>query len=399
LVNHIKKISKWGGNNMDFLQSISSYLATREAEMIAMLEELVNQDSGSSYKEGVNAIGAKMGAAFEGLGLNVEVVEQEKNGNHLVIKTKPNEKGGVLILGHMDTVFPKGTAAERPFTIKGDRAYGPGVSDMKAGLIAIYWALKAIYELGLDKDAPPLTIILNSDEERGSLSSRPLIEREGKEANYVLVAEPARANGAVVTARKGVGHFVLTSKGKAVHAGAEPENGINAIVDLAAAVLEIHQLNDFAKGTTFNSGVIQGGTASNVVPDYAAVEIDIRAELMEEAERAVESLQLQAKKQFISGAERTLTGEINRPPMEKLELSQELYQLACQLAEKIGFDLPEAMSGGGSDGNFTAALGIATLDGLGPVGGGFHSANEYLELTSIVPRTTLLAGLMLSLQA
>ncbi len=382
---------------MNPLERIKNFLETKEPEMILMLEGLVNQESGTGYKEGVDLVGEKLSILFKSLGYQVEVIEQKEHGNHLIVRSKPSEKQKVLLLGHMDTVFPKGTVKENPFTIKENRAYGPGVNDMKAGLVSIYWALRTIKELGLDEEIPSITIIFNSDEEVGSPSSRSIIEKEAKSASYALVLEAARANGAVVTARKGVGRYTLYSKGKAAHAGVEPEKGCSAIVDLAEAILEIHNLNDFERGTTFNIGVIEGGIAPNVVPESASAKIDLRLVTLEEATKAEKLLRKVAEKPYINGATRVLEGGINRPPMEKTERMEELYKKAHDLALQLGFELPEAMTGGGSDGNFTAALGVPTLDGLGPVGGDDHSTREYIDIKTLVPRTSLLAALILRL--
>ena len=348
--------------------------------------------------EGVNKIAEELKSIFSDLDYQVEEETSENYGKNLIVRSNDQEKPKkILIIGHMDTVFPEGTVKERPFYREGDYVYGPGANDMKSGLTAVYWALKAINQQGLENQLPSITILLNGDEEVGSPTSRQLIENEAQNADYALVLEPGRSNGEVVTARKGVGRYTLTCKGKAVHSGVEPEKGISAVIELSDALLEIHQLNDYQKGTTYNAGTVQGGTAVNVVPEEASAEIDLRIETMEEAVKAEANLEGIASESYLAGAKRILEGEINRPPMQKTEDIEALYKEAQQVAAELGFELPETKTGGGSDASFTAAMGVPTLDGLGPIGGGSHGLNEYSKVSSYIPRITLLAGLILRL--
>ncbi len=383
---------------MQALKQIRPYMEAQEKDIIKMLEKLVNQDSGTSYVEGVNKIAEELKSIFSDLDYQVEEETSENYGKNLIVRSNDQEKPKkILIIGHMDTVFPEGTVKERPFYREGDYVYGPGANDMKSGLTAVYWALKAINQQGLENQLPSITILLNGDEEVGSPTSRQLIENEAQNADYALVLEPGRSNGEVVTARKGVGRYTLTCKGKAVHSGVEPEKGISAVIELSDALLEIHQLNDYQKGTTYNAGTVQGGTAVNVVPEEASAEIDLRIETMEEAVKAEANLEGIASESYLAGAKRILEGEINRPPMQKTEDIEALYKEAQQVAAELGFELPETKTGGGSDASFTAAMGVPTLDGLGPIGGGSHGLNEYSKVSSYIPRITLLAGLILRL--
>jgi len=291
----------------------------------------------------------------------------------------------VLLLGHTDTVWPAGELAKRPFKIDGGRATGPGVFDMKSGIVLMWMALRAV------KDCP-VTVLLNSDEEIGSNSSRALIEREAGQCRAVLVLEPSLPGGALKTARKGVGRFTVKAVGRAAHAGIDPQKGVNAIEELSHQILQLQSMTDLERGTTVTVGVVQGGTRSNVVPAEAAAEIDVRVTSIEEAARIAAAIKKLAPQ--LPEARLEVRGSMNRPPMERTADTARLFDLARKLASQIGIDLKEASTGGASDGNFTSALGIPTLDGLGAVGGGAHAVDEWMEIDSLPARGALVAGLI-----
>jgi glutamate carboxypeptidase len=299
----------------------------------------------------------------------------------------------VLFLAHYDTVFPSEEVRRRPFLSDGRRAYGPGVADMKGGIVTLWEALRLLAAGGWSEFAS-LTVIHNADEEIGSPRSRVMIEEEARRADVCFVLEPGRPDGAVVTARKGVGRYTLTVHGKAAHAGAYPQDGASAVVALAHKIVELHALNDYGRGLTVNAIVTEGGTRSNVVPEVARAEIDVRVPAMAQVAALEARLWEIAATEHLPRTRGVLEGGLNRPPMEPSPRGQALLALAQGLARALGFPLPATGTGGGSDGNFVAALGVPVLDGLGAVGGGFHSAEEYLEIASLPQRAALLALLV-----
>jgi len=297
----------------------------------------------------------------------------------------------VLLLGHIDTVWPVGTLAERPFRVEGARAYGPGAYDMKAGLVVALWALRALAACGR-RPRRPVTLLVNTDEEVGSNSSEAVIEAEARRSAAVLVLEPALPDGSVKTWRKGVGRLRVEVRGRAAHAGADPEKGVSAIGELAHQILRLHDLTDLETGTTVNVGVIGGGTRPNVVAERAWAEIDVRIMTREDAarvEKAVRGLE-----PVLPGARLEVTGGVERLPMERNEGALTLYAKAREVAGRLGFDLGETGTGGASDGNITSALGVPTLDGLGAAGDGAHAEREHVDLATLPLRAALLAGLI-----
>ena len=352
-----------------------------------LLEAMVNMDSPSDDKSLVDKFVRFVGSQFLSIGGEVEYVPVEKFGDQLVARFDGPSSERLLILGHTDTVFPAGEAQKRPFNIVNGRAMGPGVFDMKGGIVLILSALKALGRL-----SRPVTVLLTSDEEMGSGSSRALIEQEASRASAVLVLEPSLPGGALKTARKGVGHFTIKATGRAAHAGIDPSRGINAIQEIAHQILELQRMSYPERGTTVTVGLVQGGSRVNVVPAEAAVDVDVRITSNDEAARitqAVRALQPQ-----VSGAVLHIRGGINRPPMERTTDIARLFEVARRIGEELGLDLQEGSTGGGSDGNFTAARGIPTLDGLGPIGDGAHALDEFVEVESIPERGALLAGLI-----
>ena len=360
------------------------------------LETLVNIDCGSYTADGVNRAADLVADRLAALGFGVERRRHEPEADrpqlgNLVIGRLAGTGPRLLLIGHMDTVFDPGTAAERPYRADGERAYGPGVTDMKAGLLAGIHAVRALVEAG---NAPSVTFVANPDEEIGSPFSTPVIRQLASEHDAVLVLECARANGDIVSARKGIADFRITVSGRAAHAGVEPEKGRSAILEAAHKIVTLHALNGRWPTVTVNVGVIRGGTRPNVVAERCELHVDLRAATQAAFDAASSELEQVARDSTLEGVSSSLTRSAGHPPMERTEASGRLVALAVAIAHELGFALADAATGGASDANTTAALGIPTLDGLGPVGGDDHSVDEWLDLGSVVPRTTLLAALI-----
>jgi glutamate carboxypeptidase len=366
---------------------------------LADLERLVNTDCGSYTKAGVDTVGRWTGAFLERLGARVERRPHDTLGETVVgtFEGAPGAGPSLLLIGHLDTVFDEGTAAERPFRIEDGVAYGPGVTDMKSGLLAGLYAIQSIRDALGGLPFERLVFVANPDEEIGSPSSSPHIRALAADADACLVLECARANGDIVSARKGILDLRLTVHGRAAHAGVEPEKGRNAIVEAARLVRELQALNGRWPAVTVNPGVISGGTRPNVVPERCTLEVDVRAverDSLEAAETAIRELAAST----VVPDTRVEIEEMGRHwPMEKLERSGRLVEHVQAVAKRLGFEVRDTVTGGASDANTTAGLGVPTIDGLGPIGGNDHSPAEYLDVDSIVPRTTLLAGLLLAI--
>ncbi|MFH2039025.1 MAG: M20 family metallopeptidase [Chloroflexota bacterium] len=366
--------------------------------MLALLKRLVETESPSHVKSAVDNVGKIIVEEAKSLGGKISIIQNETTGNHVVARFDPPASikknindGGFLLLCHMDTVFPLGTLAHMPFHEKDGKILGPGVSDMKAGVVICLTVLRAL----LDNDqmpSIPITALFTSDEETGSLTSRKWIEELAKESQLVLVLEPGMPDGSIKTWRKGVGDFHIVVHGQAAHAGGNHENGRNAIEELSHQVLAIQGMTDYSRGTTLNVGVIQGGTVVNVVPETAWVDVDLRVMQPGEAERIIEVLN--NLKPVIKGTSLEITGNLNRPPMPYNELMQSTFEHARKIAARNGIPLTAAGTGGASDANFVAPLGIPVLDGLGAIGGDYHSEKEYIIKDSLVPRARLLATLL-----
>jgi glutamate carboxypeptidase len=305
----------------------------------------------------------------------------------------PPDARPILFLGHHDTVWSAGTLRSMPFRVSAGRAYGPGVLDMKSGIVCALWALRALRALRIPRPRP-VRIFLNPDEEVASRAFRERFLAEAKRARAVLVLEPAAGGGALKTARKGVGEFRLTVRGRLAHAGINPGEGVNAITELARQILRIEQMADPERGLTLTVGLIEGGTRSNVVPEEARAVIDVRVPRLADGHRIAR--RVLALKPMNPKARLEIEGGVNRPPMER-KRAVELFERARELGRKMGFELDEAATGGGSDGNFTAALGIPTLDGLGGVGDGAHARNEHVVIRELPHRAALLASLIATL--
>jgi glutamate carboxypeptidase len=388
----------------DELDDLRGRVSASEPDFLRDLNRLVNIDCGSYTKRGVDEVGRWTAGFLERLGGRVEVHPNESLGDTVVATFDGASTGArasprVLLIGHMDTVFDEGTAADRPFSIEAGIARGPGVSDMKAGLLAGLYALWALLGADSAKQLPfeRLTFIANPDEEIGSPISTPIIREHARAADACLVLECARANGDIVSSRKGIIDTRLTVHGRAAHAGVEPEKGRSALLAAALLVPELHGLTGRWPGVTCNVGVLAGGTRPNVVPEEARLEIDLRATTREHLEAAEQEVRALIARPAVPDVSIEMETMARWWPMEKLERSGRLVDLAKALSERLGFALNDAATGGASDANTTAGMGIPSLDGLGPIGGNDHSPQEYLEVDSIVPRTTLLAGLLLAI--
>ena len=392
------------GVSADELRRLEATVGGGLSRFLEELERLCDIDCGSYSPAGVNEVAAWVASAFEGLGGAVERrVDPDGRYGDTVIGTFRGREGGgprLLLIGHTDTVFPDGTVAERPFRIEDGIAFGPGVSDMKGGLLAGIHALAALRELGGGSwDGLPferITYVANPDEEIGSPSSTPHIRAIAAEADACFVLECARANGDFVSSRKGIADLRLSIHGRAAHAGVEPEKGRNAILAGARIVERIQALNGRWPGVTANVGVFQSGTRPNVVPDLASLEIDVRGVTRTELEAAVAAVNASASEPGVPDVTVEIEQMAGWLPMEKLERSGRLADHVIALAARLGFSTLDVATGGASDANTTSGMGVPSIDGLGPIGGRDHSPDEYLEVDSIVPRTTLLAALLLA---
>ena len=357
---------------------------------IELIEALVRLESPSGDAAAINACMAALESRLCEIGGSAARIAGGPAGDHLRVEFGSGPRQ-ILLLGHIDTVWPAGTIATRPLRSEEGKLYGPGVFDMKAGLALASLAIKAVRQ---DGDAPPgrVAMLVTADEETGSRTSRALIEAEARSSEAVLVLEPALPGGALKTSRKGCGGFELRVVGRAAHAGIEPERGASAVSELARQVTRIESLSDPAAGTTVTVGVVRGGTLPNVVPAEAQALIDVRAATAAEAARVTAALStLTPADQRTSLA---VSGGFDRPPMERSAGTARLFALAREVAAGLGRELGEGGTGGGSDGNLTAAIGVPTLDGLGAVGGGAHAADEHVETAELAWRAALLAGLL-----
>jgi len=356
----------------------------------SILEELVNIESPSTDKAAVDRLGGRILQELEACGGETRIFRQEHAGNHLRAQWG-HGPGGCLVVCHMDTVFDLGTLAQRPFREAQGNLYGPGVLDMKSGIALLLGVLHWFKQTGTWPERP-LTALFTSDEETGSLTSRSLIEAEARQAGVVFCLEPALASGALKTARKGTGEIELRVKGAAAHAGVDHEKGRNAIEELAHHVLSAQRLTDYPQGTTVNVGVIGGGTRTNVVPEDAYALIDFRVASIGEVERL--KAWAESRVPILEGTRVSANLDLNRPPMPRDDTMQRTYEKASSIAGGIGLRLSEGSTGGGSDANFVAALGVPVLDGLGAVGDGAHSEREYVRIDSLSERAALLAALL-----
>lgn len=389
----------WAEFSKSAAQAVYEHLKSRQGEMLRLTRALVETESPSGDLEGSRAVVQLLAEAARKINgvSSVERIESEDYGEHLRVRAFADEREdseSVLIVGHTDTVHPRGSIVERPWREEDGRIYGPGIFDMKASCALALEVIRACAALKL---APrrPVVLLLTCDEEAGSMAGRGLIEDEARKAKSVLVLEPPASGGRVKTARKGTGIFMMEAHGVAAHAGLEPEKGASAILEMARQIERLHEMNDRKRGVTVNVGVVSGGTRLNVVPAEAHAEIDVRFSTAEDAAR-VESSILGARP-FDERVKLIVSGGINRPPLERTAKVAAMFELARKVAAQLDFELGEASVGGASDGNFVAALGVPVLDGLGISGDGAHATHEHIVIDDIARRGALLAGIIASL--
>jgi glutamate carboxypeptidase len=384
--------------NRTMMRSLRRELRGREQKLVRLLGKFVCCESPSHQKAAVDRLGRMVASEWRRRGAKVRILRQAKRGNHVRAELwlgAGRPRGQILIIGHLDTVYPLGTLAKMPFRVRGGRAFGPGTFDMKAGHVLALAAVDALRAAGV-RPRKELVFLWNSDEEIGSYTSRLAIEREARKSDAVLVLEPAAgASGNLKTARKGLGTAELIVTGRGAHAGLDPGAGVNAVHELALQISRLERMNDPRRGIMLQATVIEGGTVSNVVPHHARAEVDIRYTHVADAPKI--NRKLRGLRPILPGARLQVRGGINRPPLERTAAVVKLFRHAQVLMRELGLPLGEAWVGGGSDGNFTAALGVPTLDGLGAIGNGAHSSVEHVIIRSLPERAALLAGLLATL--
>jgi len=378
----------------------------REREMVRLLGRFVRCESPSGDKAAVDRFGAMVEREWRRRGAVVKILRQRLRGDHLRVEmaaearrdfgrrdgSADRDYGQILVLGHLDTVYPIGTIAKMPFRVRGGRAWGPGTFDMKGGLVMALGAVDALRSVGV-RPRKRVVFLWTSDEEIGSETSRRVIEREARRSDAVLVLEPALGSeGRLKTERKGVGGAEIIVTGRAAHAGIEPEKGVNAVHEMALQIARLMKMNDRARGITVQATVVEGGTAANVVPERARAAVDIRFARVADAGRI--ERELRGLRPILRGARVEVRVGGRRPPLERSAGVRELFGVARGLMREVGLSLGEAATGGGSDGNFTGALGVSTLDGLGAVGDGAHSLREHVVVRELGVRAALIAGLL-----
>ena len=377
------------------VKCLLDYCQTELRPMLECLQQTVEIESPSDSKPGVDRLARFLAEEFRLCAGKVRLLRHPVAGSAVsghFWASKLNQKP-ILLLGHLDTVWEVGTLAQMPFRVRGGRAFGPGVLDMKSGIVIGLWAIRALQALRISPTGP-IHFFLNSDEEVSSVAFRKEFLAEARGARAVLVLEPAAAGGALKTARKGVGEFKITVHGRSAHAGVNPAAGVNAISELARQLFRLQAMARPRQGLTVNVGRIEGGTRSNVVPERATAWIDVRIPRLQD--RAVIEKKIRGLRPYDPETQLEIEGGINRPPMER-KMAAALFRKARALGRAMGMDLIEASTGGGSDGNFTAALGVPTLDGLGAVGDGAHARHEHILIPELPRRAALLAGLLATL--
>lgn len=367
-----------------------SHFEARLDDQLDLLKKMVELESPTTDKAAVDKLGNFVAEEMRRRGAAVRSFPQEAAGDHWLGQWGAGA-AGILVMTHIDTVHALGTITKMPWRVNGDRLHGPGVQDMKSGLAIALAAIEAANEASLLSDTR-VSLLCTTDEETGSHSSRALIEDLAREHALVLCMEPGLPDGSLKTWRKGIGDFRVEVTGRAAHAGANPEAGVNAIVEMAHVIRQLNSLEDQAKGTTVSVGVVGGGTRTNVVPASCFAEVDMR--VLEESEMERLSAAMSNLEPYLPEARISFEGSWNRPPMPRSPIMAEAFAHAREIAMSIGIQLTEGGTGGGSDANFVAPLGVPVLDGLGAVGNGAHSEREYIELSSLAPRTALLAALI-----
>lgn len=372
------------------MRALLDYCLANRHWLLELIESLVAIESPSDDAAAVNRCGRELASRLEAIGGTVTRIASPTAGDHLRASFGRGPRQ-ILLLGHFDTVWPVGQLMKMPLKRDGGRLYGPGVFDMKAGIALAMLATRAVVELRR-LEGTQAVMLWTTDEEIGSGTSRAAIEAEAARSEAVLVFEPSLPGGALKTSRKGVGHFELTARGVSAHAGLDPGKGVSAIRELARHIIAIDDLQEPARGVTLTVGVIDGGTRANVVPDLARAVIDARANTRADADRI--ERQMKALAPLTPGATVEVTGGFDRPPLERTAAVVQLFEMAQSAAAEIGVALSEGSAGGGSDGNFTAALGVPTLDGFGAIGDGAHALHEQVEIEALMPRAAVIAGLL-----
>jgi glutamate carboxypeptidase len=372
--------------------SLISFYQARLDQMVALISTLARYETPTGEKAAVDALGAFIRQRLLQLGAQITCFPREAVGDIFLAKWNAQAPGKpILLLMHLDTVWQLGTLAARPVRVEGDRLIGPGTWDMKASIGIVLSVIESLQARG-EFPNRPIWALFTTDEETGSLHSWQIIEEVARQAGLCLVMEFAATNGGVKTWRKGIANYQISVQGRASHAGNAPEKGINAIVELAHQTLRITALSRLDLGTSVSVTVVQGGSASNVIPERATAQVDVRFKTYEEAQRVHHALMNLTP--VLDGAQIEVTQRSQRPPMERDATMISCYEQLKALAAELGLELPEEGSGGGSDGNITAALGIPTLDGLGPLGEGAHAAHEQVVISSIPARAALLDALL-----
>jgi Acetylornithine deacetylase/Succinyl-diaminopimelate desuccinylase and related deacylases len=377
--------------------TLLQYFEDRQSEMLEFMRWLVEQESMSREMEATRRIAENLGERIAGIGAAVDLLSSPQYGSTLRARFAPGHESQasddkqLLVVGHLDTVWPIGTLSARPFSIEGERAFGPGIFDMKSGVTIAAFAMRAIKELSRSTRRP-VTLLMTGDEETGSHFSREVIEEEARHACAALVIEPPIPGGTIKTARKGVGEFELIVHGRSAHAGNDPRLGISAITEMAHQILAINKLMDYERGTTLNVGVVHGGVLSNVIAAEAHASVDMRYRSAEEGVRITEAMN--SLKPVLDGARIEVRGGINRPPLVRTPEIAALFEHAKNIAAEMDYELKEGSVGGGSDGNFIAALGVPVLDGLGVDGSGAHAEHEHIIISDIPRRAALLTRLI-----
>jgi glutamate carboxypeptidase len=380
------------------LRALLNFTRGRERAMLRVLRELVEIESPSHDKAAVDRCAARVAKEWRKRGAQVRILRNAKRGNAVRAEISPAHakgRGQILILGHVDTVYPVGTLAKMPFRISGGRAWGPGTFDMKGGVVLALFASDALRAVRVPFERK-LVFLWTGDEEIGSDASLRAIATEARRSEAVLVLEPPYGlDGRAKTRRKGIGGLEITIHGRSAHAGINPEEGVNAAHELAFQVARLIKMNDPRRGVTVQANVISSGTASNVVPDFARADVDVRFSHAADA-KSLEK-RLFSLRPVIQGARIEVRGGITRPPLERTPAVAALFHHARGIAHELGFELGEVFTGGGSDGNFTGAMGVPTLDGIGAVGDGAHSPREFVIIRALPQRAALIAGLLATL--
>jgi glutamate carboxypeptidase len=374
------------------MKKLYNYLQAKQDEMLGLLERLVNIDSGAFFKQGIDACGRIIAEKLEALGFKTITIPEKDFGNHLRAERPGKGTGSLFLSAHLDTVFPAGTAIRNPFRVEGGLAYGPGVGDIKGGIVQMIYALEALRDLGLD--TPPIVVFLTGDEEIGSIRGRPHIEEIGRRSSWVLVMEPSSRPGAVGVFRWGLGSFQMRIHGKAAHVLKPDSDGVNACRELALKILALESLSDPVSGVKVSVNLVSGGRSRQVTAAEAMADIDVRVRHSAQMDQTEATVRKVAGAPILPGIRIDLKGRITRPPLEPNPNTKLLLKMATEVAAQIGIDLHPTEEYGGSDGCFTAALGIATLDGLGPLTYDMCGDRERIEVASLVPRTVLLAGII-----